>query len=141
MSDSMMTIGKVAKQARMTPETIRFYEREGLLAEPQRSHTGYRLYTPAVMSRLHFIKKTRYLGLSLEEIKEIFSMARRSQAPCCRVRELLAGKLTELEEKISEFKRLRDEVNQFIDSIAGLPDQANSSESVCELIETMPTLH
>ena len=138
MSESTMTIGKVAKQAGVTTEAIRFYEREGLLPKPNRTHTGYRMYGPPVLGRLRFVKRARYLGLSLKEIKEVFSMARVGQAPCCRVRELLADKLTELDRKIAELKQLRKELHGFIQSVADLPDQADASESVCALIEIAP---
>ena len=138
MSDSTMTIGEVAKQTGVTTEAIRFYEREGILPKPKRTHTGYRMYGPPVLGRLHFIRRARYLGLSLQEIQEIFGMAKVGQAPCCRVRELLADKLTDLDQKITELKQLRKELHGFIQSVADLPDQADASGSVCALIEIVP---
>ena len=140
MSESTMTIGQVAKQASLTTEAIRFYEREGLLPKPSRTHTGYRLYANPVLGKLRFIRQARTLGLSLQEIKEIFKMARIGRTPCSRVRELLADKLTDLDQKIAELRQFRRELDRFIQTVADLPDQADASESVCALIEIAPTI-
>jgi DNA-binding transcriptional MerR regulator len=135
---STMTIGEVARHAEVTAETIRFYERERLLPEPERTHTGYRIYEPWILGRLRFLKRARYLGLSLDEIREVVGMSKSGRAPCCRVRELLADKLRELDRTIADLKQFRSELNGFIASVAGLPDQADASESVCALIEIAP---
>ncbi len=65
-----MKIGEVAKQTEVGIETIRYYERIGLLAEPQRKPSGYRQYDKAVVARLQFIRRTKELGFTLAEIKE-----------------------------------------------------------------------
>ena len=138
MTDTAMTIGKVAKEVDMTTEAIRFYEHEGLLARPARTHTGYRLYGPETIGRLRFIKKARHLGLSLKEIKEIFAMTRVGHAPCCQVRELLDGKFEDLDRRIKELTQFRAQLKRFISEIAKMPDQADGSRQVCALIEIAP---
>ena len=138
MTDTAMTIGKVAKEVDMTTEAIRFYEREGLLARPARTHTGYRLYGPEIIGRLRFIRKARHLGLSLKEIKEIFAMTRVGHAPCCQVRELLDGKFEDLDRRIRELTQFRAQLKRFISEIAKMPDQADGSRQVCALIEIAP---
>ena len=107
-----MTIGQVAKQTGLSTQAIRYYEREGLLPKPGRTHTSYRIYEPETLGRLNFIRTARALGFSLDEIKEIFRMSRAGRAPCCRVRELLTGKFDELDRKIEELSRFREEACQ-----------------------------
>ncbi len=102
MRDARMTIGELARRVGLTTQGIRYYEREGLLPRISRTHIGYRIYEPEVLSRLSFIKQARHLGLSLGEVKEILRMSHLGRAPCCRVRDLLAGKLKELDRKIAE---------------------------------------
>lgn len=133
-----MTIGKAARQAGVTAQAIRYYERQGLLPPPQRTHTGYRLYGTEVVGRLNFIRQARDLGLSLAEIKEIFRLSEAGSAPCCRVRELLTGKLDELARRISEMTRFRSELQAFLRKIANVPDQSDASSQVCQLIEIAP---
>lgn len=135
MTVRSLTIGEVASQVGMTAQAIRFYEREGLLPKPHRSYTGYRLYDSEILARLRFIKQARRLGLSLGEIKEILKMTRAGRAPCCRVRELLGHKLKELDDQLAELTHFREELNEFINKIAKMPDQADVSSSVCALIE------
>ncbi len=70
-----LTIGELAKQLQLNPKTIRYYEEVGLLPEPQRSESGYRLYSRDEMERLQLVKRAKLLGLSLAEIKEIVEYA------------------------------------------------------------------
>jgi len=133
-----MTIGKAARQAGVSAQAIRYYEREGLLPLPSRTHTGYRLYGAEVVGRLNFIRRARDLGLSLAEIKEIFRLSEASNAPCCRVRELLSKKLDDLALRISEMSRFRSELQAFLRKIANVPDQSDASSQVCQLIEIAP---
>ena len=68
-----LTIGQVARQAEVGVETVRFYERKGLLAEPPRKASGYRQYDDAAVNRIRFIKRAKELGFTLTEIKELMS--------------------------------------------------------------------
>ncbi len=70
----IMTIGKLAKQASVGIDTVRFYEREGLLPEAQRTDSGYRLYSPDDVDRLRFIRRAKNLGFSLDEITELLEL-------------------------------------------------------------------
>ncbi len=76
-----LTIGKVAKQAGIGVETIRFYERIGLLEEPPRNGSGYRQYSPEAVVKLRFIKKAKQLGFSLKEIEELDCLCVTDTAP------------------------------------------------------------
>ena len=138
MQDRGMTIGAVAERSGVTTQAIRYYEGEGLLPAPERTHTGYRMYGPDVLGRLNFIRQARSLGLSLEEIKEIFRMSKAGRAPCCQVRELLSGKLGDLNKRIAELSRFRDDLQRFLNQLSDVPDQADASQRVCTLIEMAP---
>ncbi len=140
MNDLGITIGQVGKQTGVSTQAIRYYEREGLVPKPLRTHTGYRMYGPEVLGRLNFIRTARTLGLSLDEIKEIFRMSRAGRAPCCRVRELLADKLDGLNRRIAELSRFRKELRGFLRKLSGVPDQADTSQHICALIEMAPSL-
>ena len=133
-----MRIGEVADRTGLTTQAIRYYEREGLLPQPIRTHTAYRMYSPEVLGRLGFIKQARRLGLSLKEIKQILRMSQAGRAPCCKVRELLAGKLEELDRTIAELSLFREELQRFLEAIARMPDQADTSRQVCGLIQMAP---
>ena len=138
MRERQMTIGKAAEEAGVSAQAIRYYEREGLLPAPYRTHTGYRLYGAETVGRLNFVRQARALGLSLDEIKEIFRLSESGSAPCCRVRELLSKKLDDLDHRISELTRFRSELQAFLRKIANVPDQSDASSHVCQLIEIAP---
>ena len=138
MSERHMTIGRVADQTGVSAQAIRYYEREGLLPAPYRTHTGYRLYGTEVVGRLNFIRQARALGLSIEEIKEIFRLSEAGRAPCCQVREVLSEKLDDLDRRIAELTRFRSGLQAFLRKLANVPDQSDASSHVCQLIEIAP---
>ena len=90
-------------------DTVRFYERRGLIARASRSSGGYRLFPLEIIERIQFIKQAQDFGFSLDEIREILADANGGVSECRRVRDLLYGKLTELDErmkKMRDFRRL-----------------------------------
>jgi MerR family mercuric resistance operon transcriptional regulator len=103
-----ITIGKVAKQAGIGIETIRFYERTGLLEEPPRNDSGYRQYPPEAVVKLRFIKKAKQLGFSLQEIGELFALRQQQDATCGDVRGQAEEKIRNIEEKIRDLSRMKE---------------------------------
>ena len=101
---SQSFIGALAKQASVPIKTIRYYEDVGLLAKPPRTASRYRLYSPEVVERLHFVKKAQHLGLRLSEIKEILDLADRGRCPCGHVQNVLRLRLSELKRKIADLQ-------------------------------------
>src|SRR5579885_1563111 len=95
-----LSIGQVARRAGVGVETVRFYEREGLLEEPPRRASGYRQYSEQVIKRIHFIKRAQQLGFSLKEIAELLTLRVDGQTDCSQVKERAAAKLAEVEQKI-----------------------------------------
>jgi MerR family transcriptional regulator, copper efflux regulator len=103
-----MTIGQVAQRAGMGVETVRFYEREGLLNRPARSpSSGYRLYEEEVIARLLFIMRAKELGFTLSEIKELLSL-RVDPGTCCEdVKARAEVKIADIDERIRTLQRMR----------------------------------
>lgn len=99
-----LQIGEVAARSGVSIDTVRYYERRGLLPPAPRSEGGFRLFTPAAVERVQFIKQAQDIGLSLDEIGKLLA-TRGSASECRNVRDLLRAKLTELEERI---KMMRD---------------------------------
>ena len=110
--NDLYQIGEVAKESGMTIDTIRYYEKQGLLREPLRSDGGFRKYTRETIEQLRFIKKARNLELGLAEIKQIQMEQEKGQASCCRyVRRLLNDKLEELKMKLKEIHGMKRDIN------------------------------
>ena len=102
-----LTIGQVARHAGVGIETVRFYERQGLLEEPARKQSGYRQYGEDVVARLRFIRRAKELGFSLKEIKELLALRVDPTTTCAEVRSKAAAKIADVEQKIEALQRIR----------------------------------
>ena len=127
-----LKIGEVAKASGIGIETLRFYEKSGLLDRPSRTDSGYRMYDSEVLSRLDFIKRAQVLGFSLDEIKRIIADKRAGQSPCAEVREIVRHRLGELDERMREMKRYRKELAS---ALAEWDEVGDVKGHVCGLIE------
>jgi DNA-binding transcriptional MerR regulator len=108
-------IGDLAKRSGVSTKTIRYYEDLGLLSEPERTESGYRLYSQQDIERLRFIQGAKALGLSLNEIKEIVEIWTSGSTPCRHVSLLLDEKLANLDRRIAEMTAFRDELRTYKD--------------------------
>jgi DNA-binding transcriptional MerR regulator len=99
-------IGQVAKETGLTIDTIRFYEKEGLLKRSTRTEGGFRLFGPHDIQALKFIRKSQELGFSLAEIRELLILRSEHVPACSHVKELLEHKLASVEQKIEELRTL-----------------------------------
>lgn len=108
--DKLLKIGEVAKQTGIGIETLRFYERSGLLDAPVRTEAGYRLYGADALTTLEFIKRAQILGFTLTEINRIISESRSGASPCNEVREIVRQRLAELDERLQQMQLYRDAV-------------------------------
>ncbi len=106
-ADKPMTIGKVARLAGVSIETIRFYEREGLVADPPRKESGYRQYGAETVLRLRFIHRARELGFSLGEIKELLFLRIGPNDTCDQIVEKAEEKILEIDEKVQTLLRMK----------------------------------
>jgi MerR family mercuric resistance operon transcriptional regulator len=103
-----LTIGQLARRAGVGVETVRFYERQGLLEEPSRRESGYRQYAEDVVARLRFIKRAKELGFSLKEIKELLALRVDPSTTCAEVKKQAAAKIDDIEEKIRTLQRMKN---------------------------------
>src|SRR5258708_31469393 len=102
-----LSIGQVAQRAGVGVETVRFYEREGLLEEPPRRASGYRQYSEQVVRRLHFIKRAQQLGFSLKKISELLLLRVNAQTSCDEGKQRTEAKLAEVERELVELQPMR----------------------------------
>ena len=133
-----LKIGEVSKRSGVGIEALRFYEKSGLLDRPQRTESGYRVYDDSVLDRLAFIKKAQVLGFTLEEIRELISHKRRGENPCGEVRQIVKGRLKELDERIAQMTQYRDELSAALKEWEKTKERAGH---VCGLIETSHIEH
>ncbi|BCG63430.1 MAG: MerR family transcriptional regulator, mercuric resistance operon regulatory protein [Methyloprofundus sp.] len=124
-----LTIGKLARQANVTIETIRYYQRKGLLVEPDKPATGYRHYPTAAISRLRFIKRAQQAGFTLKEILELLSL---DNEHCQDVQKLAEQKLQQIDNQLNDLKALR---NALDDLVKGC--QHDQSTQHCSLIDAL----
>jgi MerR family mercuric resistance operon transcriptional regulator len=102
-----MTIGKLAKSAGVGIETIRFYERKGLIPEPPRRRSGYREYDEESVARVQFIRGAKELGFTLKEIDGLLSIRVDPDSPCQDVNRRIDSKIGDIEEKIQMLERIK----------------------------------
>lgn len=102
-----ITVGVAAARTGLSRKAVRLYERRGLLPRAQRTDSGYRLFTEADLDVLHFVRRARTLGLTLDEIKDVLDLQRGGEQPCDRVTDLLDEHLAEIDRRVADLRRLR----------------------------------
>ena len=103
---STLTIGKLAREADVPIETIRLYERRGLISDPPRKPSGYREYPRETVRRLRFIRRAKELGFSLREIEELLALRTEPTAACGEVREQIVRKIADIEERARDLEQM-----------------------------------
>jgi len=111
-----LTTGEVARQTGVNVETLRFYEREGLLPEPPRKASGYRQYPPDTVHRIDFILRAKELGFTLREIKGLLELRMAPETACAEVRNRVAEKVADIEQRIADLKAIRQALRKLADS-------------------------
>jgi len=101
-----LTIGRLAKQAGFGIETVRFYERQGLIDPPPRTESNYRIYPEQDVARLRFIKRAKALGFSLNEIKELLSLRHEPTATKADIKQRTEAKIEDIRQKIDDLGRM-----------------------------------
>jgi MerR family transcriptional regulator, copper efflux regulator len=114
-----LSIGQVAKRAGVGVETVRFYERQGLLAEPDRRASGYRQYGGEAVSVLRVIRRAKDLGFTLKEIKGLLALRLDGSAKRSDVRRQAQAKLADIEERIRDLRRMRAALVRLVDACHG----------------------
>ena len=105
-----MSAGELAKAAGVSTDTLRHYERKGVLRRPPRAANGYRRYPPEALDRVLLVRRALAFGFTLDELARVLSVRDGGDAPCKQVRALAAAKLGEAEERLAQLTALRDEL-------------------------------
>jgi MerR family transcriptional regulator, copper efflux regulator len=114
-----MTISAVARRAQVPLDTIRYYERRGLLPVPPRSSGGYRQYSPDAVRRLTFIKRAQALGFTLEEIAELLDLQATHDGTCGAVQRRARAAICRIEAKLDQLTRMRDAISRLATACQG----------------------
>jgi MerR family copper efflux transcriptional regulator len=127
-----MRIGELAKRCGVSVQTLRFYERKGLLPEPPRRLSGYRDYPPEAEKLVRFIRTAKTFGFSLHEIRELLGLQRRSWATCADICAFVARKLEQIEARIRELQESRRMLSQLLEHCPGRGPLAD-----CTILRTL----
>jgi len=125
-----LTIGKLAAEAGVNVETVRFYERRGLLAQPEKKLGGFRYYDDQAVARVRFIKRAQTLGFSLEEINDL--MVLNQNDGCRQTHDAAVAKLAIVEARIEDLNRIRTTLKTLIKEC-----EAGGADLSCPIIETL----
>jgi MerR family mercuric resistance operon transcriptional regulator len=123
------TISQLAKELNLNVETIRFYERKGLITQPPKPVSGYRHYSDDIVNRMRFIIRAKELGFTLEEIASLLSL---NDSPCLQVQDLAQHKLTTVQAKMKDLRRLEQALKALLAQC-----QSNDDESHCPIIDSL----
>jgi len=127
-----LTIGKVAHSAGLAIDTVRYYEREGLLEKPARTASGYRHYTPEAVARLRFIRQAKDLGFSLSEIKELLALRVTPGKSCADVKARAEAKIADVEQRVATLMRMKRALAKLASSCSG-----RGPTSECPILEAL----
>src|SRR5882724_849191 len=114
-----LTTAKLANEGGVNVETIRYYERHGLLPKPPRTHSGYRIFSDDSVKRLRFIKHAQDLGFSLKEIKELLALRVRPGSSCVDVRRKTEAKVADVESRIRNLEAIKEALQSLTATCAG----------------------
>jgi len=128
-----LSAGRLAKAAAVNVETLRYYERRGLLPEPPRKESGYRVYPETAIERLRFIKGAQVLGFTLDEINDLLNLRIDEHASRADVRQRAQEKVENIERKITALKAMREALNDLIEHCHG-----DGPTLDCPILEAMP---
>jgi Hg(II)-responsive transcriptional regulator len=127
-----MRTSEVADLAGVNPQTLRYYERRGLLPTPPRSASGYRSYPDDTVRVIRFVKRAQELGFTLDEVEELLQLSRGGPSSCDSARVMARAKLDDLAAKIADLERMRDSLRQLVDTCV-----RPRAERDCPLLEAI----
>jgi Cu(I)-responsive transcriptional regulator len=128
-----LTIGKLARQVDLSVETLRYYERRGLIEPQQRSEAGYRLYQPDAVRRLRFIRRAQALGFSLDEIADLLALSGSPTASAGEVKQLTQAKIEDIERRIRDLERMRQALSGLAEHCPG----HRTTTADCPILSTL----
>lgn len=129
-----LTIGELAQQAGVGVQTVRYYERLGLLEPPARSASGYRQFDGEAAARLRFIRRAKDLGFTLDQIRQLLALRLKPGATCDEVKPQAEAKLTDIEAKITMLQRMAGVLRRLTDACDG---RAGDDVDTCPILQAL----
>lgn len=127
-----LTIGQVARQAGVKVETVKFYERQGLIDQPPRPAFGYREYPPQTVARIRFIRRAQGLGFSLKEIAELLGLRHTPETSCAEIKARAEAKIVDIERKREDLRKMQEVLQRLAETCKG-----EGPVSECPILEAM----
>lgn len=128
---SNLTIGTLASESGVGIQTVRFYERKGLIRRPAKRAVGYRQYSPDDVKRIQFIKRRQELGFTLQEIKEILELNTSQRATCSDIQKKSSAKLKEIVEKIRDLQQMK----RTLDKLSKACGDSKKAAAECKILD------
>jgi DNA-binding transcriptional MerR regulator len=128
-------VGELARLAAVTPETVRYYARVGLLRPARDDGNGYRRFSSSDLDRLRFVLRAKQLGFQLDEVSQILGLADGGHAPCGVVREIVERRIGDTRRQLAEMQALQVRLENALTLWATMPDGEPDGHAVCALIE------
>lgn len=125
------TVGALAKASNTKAVTIRYYEKQGLIPAPPRTESGYRIFSDSDLDRLLFIRRSRHLGFSLDDIRDLLALTEQDDAPCDEVDQKVARQLSQVRERIRQLRALESELQRLSARCAG------GSIEDCQIVDAL----
>ncbi|MCH9674361.1 MAG: MerR family DNA-binding protein [Gammaproteobacteria bacterium] len=132
-----MYVTELSNQAAVSPDTVRYYSKIGMLKPTRNADNGYQVYGHKDVRRLRFIRAAKSLGYTLADIRAMFADADHGDSPCPRVRAVIEKRIHETEVHLAELTALHAKMKHALEAWRVLPDSAPSGDSVCALIESL----
>ncbi len=129
-STDLLSIGEVSRRSGFATSALRYYEREGLIPEAERTASGYRVYDEGIVQRLRFIRGSQRIGLRLREIKGLLEVMDRGLCPCGHASDLVTARIAELDQQIAELGALRSDLARLSEDVG--PDRCTPGVWPCE---------
>lgn len=130
MKEGVYRIGEIARELGLTPQALRYYEQEGFIPKPQRTPSGYRIFSEDARARLLFVKRAQQFGFKLEEIKMLWGVNANRCGSCAEVKSMLDAKLVELEEQFRQIKQLHSDLLRLREKC----EEALSADASCPVL-------
>ena len=127
-----MKIGELARQAGVAIDTVRYYEREGLLPMPARQQSGYRVYEADDVRRLRFIRRAKDLGFTLEEVSGLLALSAQRNEDMAEIKQAAKGRLEQIDARIAELQRVRAGLQQLVTHCPG-----HGSLATCPILNAL----
>jgi Hg(II)-responsive transcriptional regulator len=130
--DKALTIGTVARRAGVRVDTVRFYEKRGILPKPERTESGYRTYDDETVRVLRFVRRAQELGFTLREVQQLLELQGRPELPCAEVRKRAAEKVADIDRRVKDLLAMREALAVLVDACPGSDDS-----TYCPILEAL----